>query len=237
MSGKGIHLYDAWQCSWVRLAYSDRSGKRARFASLLWLRFYSNKIPLCTFKGNCKDQVSTKQALMPVFIRRKQIPGGCLIPASQPKGPIHIPSGDSDLSVFQTTNGWNHGTRLPRPYFNQFLNVLPRPCLKKRDSASSNSRVNRFLSENSLFPLACESHRIAGYKIPVILTNLRRPIIFHLLQAAQIPHLLTPCVRVDELNTCPLAKRRPSEVYPAAMAKNNANCFLKMYYHCKCSLR
>lgn len=156
---------------------------------------------------------------------------------SQPKGLIHIPSGDSDLLVFQTTNGWNHGTRLPRPYFNQFLNVLPRPCLKKKDSASSNSRVNRFLSENSLFPLACESHRIAGYKIPVILRNLRWPIIFHLLQAAQIPHLLTPCMRMDELNTCPMAKRRPSEVYPAAMAKNNANCFLKMYYLCKCSLR
>lgn len=218
-----MYLYDAWQCSWVRLAYSDRSGKRARFASLLWLRFYSNKIPLCTFKGNCKDQagkqVSTKQALMSVFIRRKQTPGGCLIPASQPKCHIHIPSGDSDLLVFQTTNWWNHGTRLPRPNFNQFLNVLPCPCLKKRDSASGNSRANRFLSENSLFPLACESHRVAGYKIPVILTNLRRPIMFHLLQAAQILRLLTPCMRMDWLNTCPTAKMRPSEVYPAAMDK------------------
>jgi hypothetical protein len=38
MPGKGIYLYNVWQYSWVRLAYSGSPGNSARLASLLWLR-------------------------------------------------------------------------------------------------------------------------------------------------------------------------------------------------------
>lgn len=53
-------------------------------------------------------------------------------PDSSGKCYFPIPSGNSDFSVFQTTNWWDHVTIFPRPYFNQPLNVLPSPCLKKR---------------------------------------------------------------------------------------------------------
>lgn len=71
----------------MRLAYSGNPRKCARLASLLWLRFYSNTVPLCTFRENCKDypekQLNTKHASVSIFIQRKQTPGGRLVPGSQ----------------------------------------------------------------------------------------------------------------------------------------------------------